>query len=265
MTRRLAGCLLAAAAALLAAAGCSGDPSRGDLKDTMVWSLTGEAPVGVHLDVCVDLSEAEALDAELEGDLELIAAVMASLGRGDRIDVFTIHARSETFQEPVVTLAVPREASPGDRKARVAVEDGVTRLRASWPATVAAARERGMTGATDLRGMLRYLAAHRAQVEAKRHLVVLLSDMQDVEPGKWSFERAAPGEGLLDSWRQDGRIADLTGTTVLVFRCGPAHGIGNDHYRAIRAFWEGYFEAAGAKLVAYSYHRDLELLKKALG
>jgi len=121
-----------------------------------------------------------------------------------------------------------------------------------------------MTATTDLRGMLRYLSEHRSQVEAREHVVVLLSDMQDVEPGRWSFERAPPAPELLETWQKMDMVTDLAGSTVYVFRCGPAHGIGNDHYRAIRSFWEQYFDAAGAELAAYTYHRDLELMRRRL-
>jgi hypothetical protein len=53
-------------------------------------------------------------------------------------------------------------------------------------------------------------------------------------------------------------IANLSRRTVYVFRCYPAHGISNEHYTRLRAFWQAYFQRAGGHPASLRIERNVD-------
>lgn len=103
---------------------------------------------------------------------------------------------------------------------------------------------------TDLLTTLHIAAEHLRDAPAGERQVLLLSDMYQSTP-QFEFEgaRRMPPERWVETQAREGALPSLEGACVLV--------IGADHTtpegQRVRRFWEGYFDAAGARLGEGSY------------
>ncbi|MFQ5825508.1 MAG: hypothetical protein ACE5JB_15825 [bacterium] len=213
-----------------------------------------------HIDICVDVTAADELDLELAKDSVFVAEAIKRLSTGDHLHLYLIHAKAETRQEAILKAEMPAQPGPMKSDLEKARNTAIENFRKNWSQAIEETRKRRYELQTDLVGLFRYLSQHTITKKAKQTSIVILSDMQDVRSGEWNFERKFPDENLADRWKDRGFIVDLKGRDIFIFRCGPAHGISNEHYDGIRKFWRTYFQKTRANLIAYGYERDLARL-----
>ena len=215
-----------------------------------------------HIDVCVDITLADGLEQELEQDSAFVANIINHLGAGDLLHIYPIHKMAFIRQEKIFECEMPKEVGPAEGILKNNRNDALKKFTSGWKKGLQYSIKRGYNRATDLEGLFQHLQNHLQRVKAKKQKIIILSDMQDVAPHKWNFERKAPDFSLLQKWENEHAIANLKNTEVFIFRVYPAHHISKDHYLKIKKFWEQYFRKAGANLVCYQYERDLNLIFK---
>jgi hypothetical protein len=92
-------------------------------------------------------------------------------------------------------------------------------------------------------------AVRRAREHRGVHRLTVLSDMQQISPGIWAFEKALPTPQAFHSWlKQTGLAADLKGVSVLV--CGvPTGHFGQNsapYATRLQDLWRQVFQSMGA-------------------
>lgn len=215
-----------------------------------------------HLDICLDITLADNLDYELKQDSSFVAHIIQSLGPGDALHIYPIHKMALIRQEKIFQSQMPLEVGPAEGILKENRNQALNDFKKHWRNGLNFAIEQGYDKATDLVGLFQHLQTHIERVPAKTHKIIVCSDMQDVAPGKWNFEKKPPDSLLLDKWEQDGLIPNLQDKDIFVFRVYPAHGISKGHHLKIKSFWEMYFRKAQANLLCYQYERDESLVFK---
>ncbi len=214
-----------------------------------------------HIDVGVDVSAADHLEEHLALDSAFVAELLKRLSPRMLVHIYSIHAAAQ-WQEPILRLRTPERRGTAGAIIDSARQDALAELSRVWPGMLTEARKQGYQYESDIVGMLRVLAEHIRDQEAKRRAIIILSDMQDVRKERWNFEKRAPSRSLLEDWKRDGLVPDLSGVEVFVFRFWPAHGIDPAHYERIRRFWLGFFKLAGADVRAFRPQREIDLVLK---
>jgi hypothetical protein len=89
--------------------------------------------------------------------------------------------------------------------------------------------------------------------------LVLLSDMLPSTPELNENMIAQRGEQILSQMRANGLVADLKGVDCYVMGFSPV-GVTVPVYKALEAFWRGYFEASGCNLrsLDVTFNRPIE-------
>ncbi len=217
-------------------------------------------PTGVHnhIDLFIDVTASREWKEELAQDSLFIVSLISKLGESDLLEIYFVHARTFSKAERVFEVKMPDKPGTRGRKLKEARQQMANAFSRIWPREITDAIKRGFHKQTDLTGVFRFINAHSAT--GVQHSVILVSDMLAVEPGHWNFERTPPKTDLLQTWQEQGLLPDLTGVGCYVFGAYARPGISNDHYLAVRDFWEAFFRKSGAELKAYQYQRDTRLI-----
>lgn len=205
-----------------------------------------DLPVAVA--VLVDISgSATGLHQRYDSDFQ---RVLAALKGNERLVTFTIEANSSVSP---MAFDMTFETSHGNdytrqvalkRQAKDASERFTGMLQTQRPSRPGSAIIDGIRHASDL---LTKLPAEQEKV------VVILSDMiEQSEVADFSGLTPADGAALVARLKQEGKLPALAGARVYVAGITDASGaLPSSRVQAIRAFWESFFEAAGARLEWY--------------
>lgn len=109
-------------------------------------------------------------------------------------------------------------------------------------------------GGTDLLSLSKVTAPH--QGEAGTTLIILTDAMNHKKPYRLARIPLGPEDitGYIEQLTNSGQIADLAGTSVYMYGVNTGtftHTLSAERLSAIESFWDAYFRAAGANLVAY--------------
>lgn len=239
---------VAALACLIAAGGCvdsaaQGGSSAGGAADPA--AATPRTVVAV-----VDFSGSQT-NLSVSESREYLEKLVGGLGYGDRLVLLEMYRAGPRDSVGSFVQDMPQPLRPGavtsyDRRELEAARRGVL---SALPVFFDPAVVRTIP-TTDLFTTLHIAAEHLGDAGNRDKELVLLSDMFQSTP-RFEFEgaRRMPPEDWVAQQERTGLLPSLTGTCVLV--------IGADHTtpagQRVRAFWERYFDAAGATLEASNY------------
>ncbi|MBF0560210.1 MAG: hypothetical protein HQL08_15680 [Nitrospirae bacterium] len=211
-----------------------------------------------HIIVGVDITVGR--ENELPKDLNSIKSMMAKSNAGDRIDIFLIHARSESSQEAIFSVQMPEDSGPMGLALQRAQKAAQCSLSEKWDKSIALYSNE-FAQATDLFGFFRFVSQKQAVGKSEGTVLILYTDGQQVGDG-FNFERKAPEESDLRKVRTNGLLADLNGIRITFAGVTPTHNITNRHWRKLQSWWHSYLKEAGAKDILISSER--EILSKPL-
>jgi hypothetical protein len=159
---------------------------------------------------------------------------------GASLTVYVVGSSRDTARR-VLTLTVP-EQSVG---ARVA---GVLGVRRALPTLLPERPEPNTSAIAEALSV----ALSELRERRGRYRLVVLSDLRQVTPGRWNFERDVPPTSKFVPWlKTELFLADLQGVPVLACGLHPHRGPSAGPASAtlltqLRATWEGTFRALGA-------------------
>lgn len=198
--------------------------------------------------VALDLSGSQS-DGRRAEARRALDAVIDGLQYGDRLVLLQVHQRAAAeddavrWEETVPAPAAARQPTSLDRERLEAVRQAAR----SVARTIFDNESAGRLPTTDLFATL-HIAGEYIRDAAQPTSLVLLSDMLQSAHGI-EMSHAVPGDAWIERQRAAGLLPRLDGACVAVVGADAtsANGV------AVRRFWNGYFEAAGAALTDRNY------------
>jgi len=194
---------------------------------------------------------------ELGKDFDAIKKTVAKARLGDKIEIFLIHSRAESSQEAIFLAEMPEEPGPMGIALTRAQKAASQSFADCWNRSVKTLLgDKQIVQQTDLFGFLRFVSQKQLFRKARKPVLILLTDAQQVGDG-FNFERNIPDEHDLRKARELDLIADLSGISVTMAGVTPTHNISNAHWRRLQSWWRSYLKEAGADVTTITSERSL--------
>jgi hypothetical protein len=199
--------------------------------------------------VGIDISGSRT-SSQLQEEQAVVEGLMSRMSFGDRIILV------ETYRTGIDSAgqwqdSIPARRFTGELRARERAD--LEEFRSAAPrvaATFFDAEKSKRVMSTDLFRTLWRAADYAKSANGRRTTLVLLSDMLQ-STSEVNMERAGgvPPGSWIESRKAEGRLPDLAGVCVFVVGADPSSQQG----AKVRAFWQKYFEAAGAQAPSTNY------------
>jgi hypothetical protein len=208
-------------------------------------SLAGARQYVVGIDISGSRSA-----SQLQEEQAVVEGLMSRMSFGDRIVLV------ETYRTGIDSAGQWQDSIPSRRftgELRARERASLEEFRATGPrvaATFFDAEKSKRIMSTDLFHTLWRAADYAKSANGRRTTVVLLSDMlQSTDEVNMEQPGGMPSDGWIERRKAEGRLPDLADVCVFVVGADPSTSRG----AKVRAFWQKYFEAAGASFPAGNY------------
>jgi hypothetical protein len=188
--------------------------------------------------------------SQLQEEQAVVEGLMGRMTFGDRIILV------ETYRTGIDSAGQWQDSIPARRftgalraRERAALEE----FHSAAPrvaATFFDAEKSKRVMSTDLFRTLWRAADYAKSANGRRTTLVLLSDMlQSTDEVNMEHAGGVPSDSWIQSRKAQGRLPDLANVCVFVVGADPSSQAG----ATVRAFWQKYFEAAGARAPSTNY------------
>jgi hypothetical protein len=188
--------------------------------------------------------------SQLKEEQAVVEGLMGRMSFGDRIILV------ETYRTGIDSAgqwqdSIPARRFTGELRARARADlEEVHSTAPRFAATFFDAEKSKRVMSTDLFRTLWRAADYAKAANGRRTTLVLLSDMLQ-STDEVNMERAGgvPPDAWIASRKAQGRLPDLANVCVFVVGADPSSNQG----AKVRAFWQRYFDAAGARMPSGNY------------